>query len=104
VHKIYGHLLPDPQPAGYGEAPDVLFEDLLGSRGGTRPHTRARIAVHERVDRRVGQAEPDVQIPSGPQVLDRIGTELADLLLCQVCRESVPSDRVDQPALVPKSR
>jgi hypothetical protein len=41
-----------------------------------------------------------VQIPSGPQILDRIAGGRADLLLRQVRREPVFGDRVEQAVLV----
>jgi hypothetical protein len=85
---------------GGGDAMDMAFQHLQACSGGARLHPGLRVAVHQREDRRVGEAETDVQIPPRPQVLDRVRTGFAERLLLHVGGEAVFGDRLEQSALV----
>lgn len=61
-----------PQPARLGDTPYVFGEDLEGGERRGRGRAGAVPAVHQGVQRRVGQAEAYVQIPAGTMVLDRV--------------------------------
>ncbi|GDY57546.1 hypothetical protein SVIO_081690 [Streptomyces violaceusniger] len=61
---------------------------------------RAVPAVHQRVQGRVGQAQADVPIPAGAQVLDGVIGGVLGGLAVQVLREAVRDDRVEQALFV----
>ena len=100
VEQVRGLLLADPQPTRLGHPPDVPTQHVLGLHrrggGGIGPG----VAVHERVERRIGQAEADVQVPPGAQIVHRVAGGGPDRLLREVGPEAVLGDRVEQAVLV----
>lgn len=100
VEQVRGLLLGNPQPTRLGHPPDVSTQHPPGlhrrRRGGIRPG----VAVHEGVERRIVQAEADVQVPTGAQIVHRVVGGGPDRLLCEVGQEAVLGDRVEQAVLV----
>ncbi len=96
--------LGDAQPARLGDAPDVLGEDLEGGERRGRGRTGAVPAVHQRVQRRVGQAEAYVQIPAGSKVLDRVIGGFRAVLLVRYAVKPSATTASSRPSLSPKSR
>ena len=58
------------------------------------------LAVHQRVQRGIGQPELDRQVPARPQVLDGVRRVVVDVLGRQERGEAVLGHRVEQPLLV----
>ena len=88
------------QPSGLGHP---VHPGLQYGRAGSRGRLAAGCAqhrVHEPEELRVGQPEADVELPSGPQVLDRIGIRVHGVFTGRVAHESVLGDGLEQPALV----
>lgn len=56
--------------------------------------------VHDQVERRVGQAELDVQVPAGAEDVDGVAGGLLDGLAVQVGGEAFGGDGVEQALLV----
>jgi len=98
VHERHRLLLGDPEPADRGDPPDERTQHRRRARRRRRGSPGPGVAVHQRVQARVGQPEADVQVPPRPQVGDRVGAR--DPLVGQVGLEPVLGDGVEQPHLV----
>ncbi|SLH94287.1 Uncharacterised protein [Mycobacteroides abscessus subsp. abscessus] len=71
----------------------------LRTSGCLRPPVRGDLAVHERVETGVLEAEAHVRVPAAANVLDRVAGRLGRLLEREVAREAVLDDRREEAVL-----
>lgn len=97
--SMAARLLADPEAATGGEAADTAHQDLHAGleRGRCRP---GGLAVHQRVQRGIGQPELDRKVPPRPQVLDEVLRVGVDVFGREEGREAVFGDRFEEPVLV----
>ncbi len=99
VEQVDGQLLTYAQPARLRHPPDVGTQHLPRLHGCRTGGAGSRVAVHERIEPRVGQPETDVQVPAGAQVVDRVAAGRAEGLLREIGVEAVLGDGVEQAGL-----